>query len=79
VWFEPGLVLEILSAELTLSPTYAAGWGRSKGRPAWRCGSRGSPGDGATTRGPPQDATTTQELIDLYHTARRAPLSVKLL
>jgi hypothetical protein len=22
---------------------------------------------------PPQDATTIQELIDLYHTARRAP------
>jgi DNA ligase-1 len=28
VWFEPGLVLEILSAELTLSPNYTAGWGR---------------------------------------------------
>jgi DNA ligase-1 len=28
VWFEPGLVLEILSAELTLSPTYTAAWGR---------------------------------------------------
>ena len=24
VWFEPGLVLEILSAELTLSPNYTA-------------------------------------------------------
>ena len=30
VWFEPGLVLEILSAELTLSPTYTAGWGQIK-------------------------------------------------
>ena len=28
IWFEPGLVLEILSAELTLSPTYTAAWGQ---------------------------------------------------
>jgi DNA ligase 1 len=72
VWFEPGLVLEILSAELTLSPNYTAAWGQVKehtglamrfprftGR--WR-------GDKA-----PQDATTTQELISLYRTAQRAP------
>lgn len=26
-WFEPGLVLEILGAELSLSPNCAAGWG----------------------------------------------------
>ena len=30
VWFEPGLVLEILSAELTLSPNYTAAWGQIK-------------------------------------------------
>ena len=30
VWFEPGLVLEILSAELTLSPNYTAAWGLIK-------------------------------------------------
>jgi DNA ligase 1 len=72
VWFEPGLVLEILSAELTLSPTYTAGWGQIKedaglamrfprftGR--WR-------DDKAA-----QDATTTGELIDLYRTAQRKP------
>jgi DNA ligase-1 len=72
VWFEPGLVLEILSAELTLSPNYTAGWGQVKedaglamrfprftGR--WR-------DDKAA-----QDATTTQELVDLYRAARRAP------
>jgi DNA ligase 1 len=28
VWFEPGLVIEILSAELTLSPNYTAAWGQ---------------------------------------------------
>ncbi len=72
VWFEPGLVLEIRSAELTLSPTYTAGWGQVKentglamrfprftGR--WRY-------DKAA-----QDATTIGELVDLYRTARRAP------
>ncbi len=71
-WFEPGLVLEILSAELTLSPHYSAAWGlvkedaglamrfpRFTGR--WR-------DDKA-----PEDATTTQELVDLYRTARRLP------
>jgi DNA ligase 1 len=73
VWFEPGLVLEILSAELTLSPHYSAGWGvikqdaglamrfpRFTGR--WR-------DDKA-----PEDATTTAELVDLYRTAQRTPV-----
>jgi DNA ligase-1 len=72
VWFEPALVLEVLSAELTLSPNHTAGWGHIKqdsglamrfprftGR--WR--------DDKTA----QDATTVQELVDLYRTARRAP------
>ena len=71
VWFEPGPVLEILSAELTLSPTYTAAWGQIKddaglamrfprftGR--WR-------DDKAA-----QDATTTEELVSLYRTAQRA-------
>jgi DNA ligase 1 len=70
VWFEPGLVLEILSAELTLSPNYTAGWGlidddaglamrfpRFTGR--WR-----------DDKGP-EDATTTAELVGLFLTARR--------
>ena len=72
VWFEPAVVLEILSAELTLSPNYTAAWGQVKedaglalrfprftGR--WR--------DDKTAR----DATTTRELVDLYHTARGMP------
>jgi DNA ligase-1 len=74
VWFEPGLVLEILSAELTLSPTYTAGWGQIKedaglamrfprftGR--WR--------DDKSA----EDATSTGELIDLYRAAQRKPAS----
>ena len=72
VWFEPGLVLEILSAELTVSPNYTAAWGqiqddaglamrfpRFTGR--WR-------DDKA-----PEDATTTRELAELFLTARRTP------
>jgi len=72
VWFEPGLVVEILGAELTLSPNHTAGWGvikedsglalrfpRFTGR--WR-------DDKA-----PEDATTTGELVSLYRKARRAP------
>ncbi|HEX6527396.1 MAG TPA: ATP-dependent DNA ligase [Streptosporangiaceae bacterium] len=73
VWFEPGLVLEILSAELTLSPNYTAAWGqidedsglamrfpRFTGR--WR-------DDKA-----PEDATTTRELVELFLGARRTKL-----
>jgi DNA ligase-1 len=74
VWFEPGLVLEILSAELTLSPNYTAAWGQIK------------PDAGLAMRFPrftgrwrddkaPEDATTTQELVDLFLTARRTPAS----
>ncbi|MGP0024306.1 MAG: ATP-dependent DNA ligase [Streptosporangiaceae bacterium] len=72
LWFEPGLVLEILSAELTLSPNYTAAWGQLK------------PDAGLAMRFPrftgrwrddkaPEDATTTQELAGLYRAARRAP------
>ncbi|HEY9376446.1 MAG TPA: hypothetical protein VIQ02_05055, partial [Jiangellaceae bacterium] len=71
-WFEPGVVLEVLSAELTLSPNHTAGWGQIKDNSGlamrfprftgrWR--------DDKTAT----DATTTQELVDLYRTARRAP------
>ncbi len=71
VWFEPSLVVEVLVAELTLSPNHTAGWGQLKddaglsmrfprftGR--WRDDKE------------PQDATTSQQLIELFRTARRA-------
>jgi DNA ligase-1 len=72
VWFEPGLVLEVLAAEITPSPNHTAGWGafgqaaglalrfpRFTGR--WR-------DDKAA-----EDATTTDEMVDLYRAARRSP------
>jgi DNA ligase-1 len=76
VWFTPGLVLEVLSAELTLSPNHTAGWGRLK------------PGTGLAMRFPrftgrwrddkgPRDATTTDELVDLFRAARPAPAGAK--
>ena len=72
-WFEPSLVLEVLSAELTLSPNHTAGWGEIKAHSGlamrfprftgrWR-------GDKTA-----QDATTIQELVDIYRTARRTPV-----
>jgi DNA ligase 1 len=72
VWFEPAVVLEVLAAELTPSPKYTAGRGnvtdeaglalrfpRFTGR--WR--------DDKT----PEDATTTDEILQMYRTARHAP------
>jgi DNA ligase-1 len=72
VWFEPTLVVEVLAAELTLSPHHTAGWGilkedaglalrfpRFTGR--WR--------DDKS----PTDATTVDEAIQMFRTARRAP------
>jgi DNA ligase-1 len=73
VWFEPGMVLEVLAAELTLSPNHTAGWGHIKD------------GAGLALRFPrftgryrddkaPEDATTVAEAVELYRSARRAPV-----
>ena len=70
LWCEPGLVLEVLSAELTISPNHTAGWDQLQ------------PDSGLAMRFPrftgrwrddkePQDATTTGQLVDLFRTARR--------
>jgi DNA ligase 1 len=72
VWFEPTLVVEVLAAELTVSPHHTAGWGllqedaglalrfpRFTGR--WR--------DDKT----PTDATTVAEVVQMFRTARRTP------
>jgi DNA ligase 1 len=70
LWCEPSLVLEVLSAELTVSPNHTAGWGELQ------------PESGLAMRFPrftgrwrddkePQDATTTGQLVDLFRTARR--------
>ncbi len=72
VWFEPGMVLEVLGAELTLSPNHTAGWGQVKAD------------SGLALRFPrftgryrddkaPEDATTVEEIVAMYRAARRAP------
>jgi DNA ligase-1 len=72
VWFEPGLVLEILSAELTLSPTYTAAWGQIKEDAGLAMRFPRFTGRWRDDKAP-EDATTTRELIDLYRAAQRKP------
>lgn len=65
VWFEPALVLEVLGAEITLSPIHTCAHGRVR------------EGSGLAIRFPrftgtfredkrPRDATTSQEMYDMY-------------
>jgi DNA ligase-1 len=71
VWFEPGMVIEVLAAELTLSPNHTAGWGQVKDAAGLalrfpRFTGRYRP-DKAS-----EDATTVAEAVQLYRSARRA-------
>jgi DNA ligase 1 len=72
VWFEPAVVVEVLAAELSMSPHHTAAWGllkedaglalrfpRFTGR--WREDKQ------------PTDATTVEEAVAMYRTARRLP------
>jgi DNA ligase 1 len=70
VWIEPSLVLEIIGAEITLSPVHSVAWGQVR------------PDAGLALRFPrftgryrddksPEDATTVKEILDLYRLARR--------
>jgi DNA ligase-1 len=72
VWFEPTLVVEVLAAELTLSPTHTAAWGQLK------------EDSGLALRFPrftgrwrddkaPEDATTVEEVVGMFRAALRAP------
>jgi DNA ligase-1 len=72
VWFEPGLVLEILSAELTLSPNYTAAWGQIDDDAGLAMRFPRFTGRWRDDKGP-EDATTTRELAELFLTARRTP------
>ncbi|MDG6965347.1 MAG: hypothetical protein JRM75_01605 [Nitrososphaerota archaeon] len=65
VWFRPHLVIEIIAAELTLSPIHTAAMGRIR------------PGAGVSLRFPkftgkvrddkrPEDATTVEEIVGMY-------------
>jgi DNA ligase 1 len=70
VWFEPGLVLEVLSAELTLSPNYTAAWGQIEDDSGLAMRFPRFTGRWRDDKSP-EDATTTRELIELFLGARR--------
>jgi DNA ligase-1 len=72
VWFEPALVVEILSAELTLSPRYSAAWGELKADSGLALRFPRFTGRWRDDKAP-EDATTTDELAAMYRTARRIP------
>jgi DNA ligase-1 len=72
VWLEPSIVLEVLSAELTLSPNHTAGLGQLKDDAGLSMRFPRFTGRWRDDKDP-QDATTTQQLVELYRTARRAP------
>jgi len=72
VWFTPGLVLEVLSAELTLSPNHTAGWGQLKEQTGLAMRFPRFTGRWRDDKGP-RDATTTDELVGLYRAALRSP------
>jgi DNA ligase 1 len=74
VWFEPAVVLEVLSAELTLSPNHTAGWGQIKDDAGLAMRFPRFTGRWREDKSA-EDATTTQELVDLFRLARRAPTS----
>ena len=70
VWCEPGLVLEILSAELTLSPNNTAAWGQIEDDAGLAMRFPRFTGRWRDDKSP-EDATTTRELIELFLGARR--------
>jgi len=72
VWFEPALVVEILSAELTLSPRYSAAWGKLKDDSGLALRFPRFTGRWRDDKAP-EDATTTDELVAMYRAARRLP------
>jgi ATP-dependent DNA ligase len=72
VWFEPGLVVEVLGAELTLSPTHTAAWGVLKEDAGLALRFPRFTGRYRDDKAP-EDATTVQEVLDLYRTARPTP------
>jgi DNA ligase-1 len=72
VWFEPAVVLEVLGAELTLSPTHTAGWNKIKQDAGLALRFPRFTGRWRDDKSP-EDATTVDELVSMYRTARRAP------
>jgi DNA ligase 1 len=73
VWFEPGMVIEVLAAELTLSPNHTASWGQIKESAGLALRFPRFTGRYRDDKAP-EDATTVAEAVQLYRSARRAPV-----
>jgi DNA ligase 1 len=71
VWFEPKVVMEVQAAELTLSPTHRAGWGRIRTDHGFAARFPRFTGRWRDDKGP-RDATTTKELQTLHETKGQA-------
>lgn len=67
VWFDPKVVMEVQAAELTLSPTHRAGWGRIRPEHGFAARFPRFTGRWRTDKGP-KDATTVAELQRLHET-----------
>jgi len=67
VWFIPGLVLEIIGAEITLSPIHTAAWNKVKEGAGLAIRFPRFTGKYRTDKSP-EDATTTAELIEIQST-----------
>jgi DNA ligase-1 len=73
VWFEPGMVIEVLAAELTLSPNHTTAWGQLKDAAGLALRFPRFTGRYRDDKAP-EDATTVGEAAQLYRSARRAPV-----
>jgi DNA ligase-1 len=71
VWFEPKLVVEVLAAELTLSPHHTAGWGLLKEDAGLALRFPRFTGRWRDDKSP-TDATTVEEAVTMFRGARRA-------
>jgi DNA ligase-1 len=74
VWFEPILVVEVLVAELTLSPHHTAAWGRFRSDAGLALRFPRFTGRWRQDKAP-TDATTVEEAAAMYRAARRQPAS----
>jgi DNA ligase 1 len=72
VWFAPTLVVEVLAAELTLSPHHTAGWGTLKDDAGLALRFPRFTGRWRDDKAP-EDATTVEEVVGMYRAARRMP------
>ncbi len=72
VWFDPGLVLEVLGAEITVSANHTTAWGIVKDGVGLALRFPRFTGRYRDDKGP-ADATTAREILQLFDRIRRPP------